>query len=314
MASVLGQSMDSIELIAIDDASPGRCPKVLDEWASRDTRMCVVHRTENGRAGIARRQGLEIASGEYILFADADDRLLPEMCERLANLADETSADIALGGWITVDEKGEEKSRVLQNDTRLDLRNDRHKARAYRLLNFALWNKVFRRSIIQNMKFKQYEANIGEDTLFNIEAVCRSRKMVVTSYAGYEYTEHESSATGQSQKGIKYLRTLMESQQHINEVLSTVDGSRVATRFGDLTALSRFALGCEWIAQNSDQTERRNMWLFWQEYWNDTLRHNVKTHLLLRIGFQVAMQLNRRPDVFKNLRRLISLSKKLGWS
>jgi len=54
LRSILGQTLSDIELIAIDDASPDDCPRILDAVAAEDPRAKVIHRPVNGRAGAAR--------------------------------------------------------------------------------------------------------------------------------------------------------------------------------------------------------------------------------------------------------------------
>lgn len=65
--SVLNQSYENLEIILVDDGSPGRCPEMCDEYSEVDPRIKVIHK-ENGGLSDARNVGLEIACGEYIVF------------------------------------------------------------------------------------------------------------------------------------------------------------------------------------------------------------------------------------------------------
>lgn len=73
--SVLGQDCTDFEIIAVDDCSPDGSGAILDEYAKRDTRIHVIHLTENVGLGRARNAGLEKSSGDYVLFLDSDDTL-----------------------------------------------------------------------------------------------------------------------------------------------------------------------------------------------------------------------------------------------
>ena len=72
--SVVNQDYDNIEVILVDDGSPDKCPAICDSWASRDSRVRVIHK-QNGGLSDARNAGIAIASGDYITFVDSDDYL-----------------------------------------------------------------------------------------------------------------------------------------------------------------------------------------------------------------------------------------------
>ena len=72
--SVLKQHVSDMEIILVDDGSPDQCPQLCDEWAQRDQRILVIHKT-NGGLSDARNAGIEKATGDYITFVDSDDYL-----------------------------------------------------------------------------------------------------------------------------------------------------------------------------------------------------------------------------------------------
>jgi len=268
LESALGQSIVDLELIAVDDASEDDCTNLLDAAASRDMRMTVIHRTENGRAGMARNDGLRRARGEYILFSDADDMLRPDMCEKLLKIAHNNDADIVACSWSNKDQKGNLLSSNCLPDIKLDLNKTRQRALAYRYMKYMLWNKIFRLKTISRLHFEQYEANIGEDVLFNVAALCCSHTFVSTSYCGYDYTVHKTSSTGRPSKGISYLRTIVQSGDSLRQVLFACDGSKVGKKFADVLTVKRFITGLGWIADQTDYSERSIMWTYWYEYLN----------------------------------------------
>ena len=64
-----------LEVIAVDDASPDGCGRILDHRAGQDPRLRVVHLAENAGPGPARMRGLAEAAGTYVWFVDPDDLL-----------------------------------------------------------------------------------------------------------------------------------------------------------------------------------------------------------------------------------------------
>ena len=88
MDSVLGQSLQEIEVICIDDASPDRCGEILDEYAVKDPRVHVIHLKENHRQGYGRNRGMDLAKGKYIYFLDSDDMITPTALQELYEAAE----------------------------------------------------------------------------------------------------------------------------------------------------------------------------------------------------------------------------------
>lgn len=80
--SIVQQTYQNIEIILVDDGSPDRCPEMCDEYARRDARIKVIHKS-NGGLSDARNVGLRIATGEFILYVDSDDYIELDACERL---------------------------------------------------------------------------------------------------------------------------------------------------------------------------------------------------------------------------------------
>ena len=70
--SLLMQEYDDYEIILVDDGSPDKCPIICDEYASKDSRIRVIHKP-NGGLSDARNVGLKVAQGRYITFIDSDD-------------------------------------------------------------------------------------------------------------------------------------------------------------------------------------------------------------------------------------------------
>lgn len=113
--SVVNQTYNSLEILLIDDGSPDKCPEICDDWASRDNRIRVIHK-ENQGAGIARNTGIENANGEYICFFDSDDYIAPETIEKSYKLAKNDNSEIVIFGLYFVNANGKITNRFIQWD------------------------------------------------------------------------------------------------------------------------------------------------------------------------------------------------------
>lgn len=72
--SLINQTLKNIEIICVDDGSTDGSLKVLQDYAAKDNRIKVLTQT-NQKLPLARRHAMEIATGEYIQYVDADDYL-----------------------------------------------------------------------------------------------------------------------------------------------------------------------------------------------------------------------------------------------
>ena len=97
--SVVGQTYDNLEIILVDDGSPDGCPAICDEYATKDSRIIVVHKG-NGGAASARNTGLDRAKGEYIAFVDADDCVADVYIEALWKTLTRHQAEMAVCSYL----------------------------------------------------------------------------------------------------------------------------------------------------------------------------------------------------------------------
>ena len=97
--SVLSQTYSNIEIVLVDDGSPDRCPAICDTFADTDRRVHIIHKKNEG-AAIARKTGLEAATGEYVLFVDGDDWIDPDTISACLAVALHDGADCVMFGYV----------------------------------------------------------------------------------------------------------------------------------------------------------------------------------------------------------------------
>ncbi|MFD4139453.1 CDP-glycerol glycerophosphotransferase family protein [Streptomyces sp. NPDC058572] len=171
--SVLTQSFDDIELIAVDDCSPDGCGAIMDEVAAGDSRVRVLHLAENAGLGQARNAGLARASGDYVLFLDSDDTLVPgalqAIAERLENTGD---PDLLIFDYARTYWTGE-----ITRNTFAELLTEQGPA-TFRLedrpgllkLLMVVWNKAYKREFVEREGFS-FPPGYYEDTPWTYPAL-----------------------------------------------------------------------------------------------------------------------------------------------
>ncbi|WP_141578944.1 glycosyltransferase family 2 protein [Actinomadura sp. WMMA1423] len=195
LESVFAQTLpaDRIETIAVDDGSTDGGAELLDELAADRERLTVVHQPNSGGAGAPRNRGLERASGEFVFFLDADDRLGPEALERMTAMAERNGTDIVLGKQVgtggrkvpRVFERTIERTHVLDPDCDL----------FPRMSMAAL--QLFRRSLVERAGLRFTEGLLShEDQLFTAGAYLNARGVsVLADYDCYYWAAREDGSS-----------------------------------------------------------------------------------------------------------------------
>lgn len=97
--SIRSQTYSCLEIILVDDGSSDNSPALCNVYASLDSRIRVIHK-ENGGLSSVREVGIQVASGDYIMFVDSDDWLEPATIASCVKTAQQDNADCVMFGYI----------------------------------------------------------------------------------------------------------------------------------------------------------------------------------------------------------------------
>lgn len=151
--SIINQTYHQLEIIIVDDGSTDNSGIISDEYAQIDNRIVVIHQPQKGIA-VARNVGINIAKGDFIMFADADDTLEPTFCEKPLNIALEKKVQLVVFGYTKTNVRGKTKVIKTLNPRTITA------SEAIRILitledviHGFVWNKIYKRSLFDTVRF-----------------------------------------------------------------------------------------------------------------------------------------------------------------
>jgi glycosyltransferase involved in cell wall biosynthesis len=184
-----------MECIVVNDGSSDETAKVVERYIQRDDRIRLINK-ENGGVSEARNEGIKAAKGEYIMFLDADDRLVENAWENIETVISEENADYVAFSYITQYENGKIIPELLPISDMIS--TDAKEARKLMYSNSVFntcWGKLFKADIIRknDMKFRK-GLPIGEDYLFVAEYFSYCDSFFITKVAILYYLQRTGSA------------------------------------------------------------------------------------------------------------------------
>lgn len=185
--SIVNQSFDDFELILIDDGSSDGSSDICDIEASKDKRIRVIHK-ENEGVSVARNTGIECAGCEWITFIDSDDTVEKDYLKILYQKAQRVECDLITSGIIF--DYGNDQKKCSLEETEVKS-FDRESDFIYMITQELITSpvgKLFKRHIIVD-KCLRFDPSLSfaEDRDFNIRYLNAVKSACSTSYVGYRY-------------------------------------------------------------------------------------------------------------------------------
>lgn len=204
LSTLIYQTLDDIEIICIDDSSDDDSLDIVKAYAQNDTRIKILHTPGFSGQSTARNIGLEIASGEYIGFVDADDWIELDMFEKMYNAAKNAGSDITMCKAQLYDDKEQTfytddyySLKVLErfgcscfspSDTKDEILK----------INVVVWNKIYKKDFLQDINAKFQNGFIYEDLPFFFETYLKAKKINIVREDLYYYRQNRTFSTMQN--------------------------------------------------------------------------------------------------------------------
>lgn len=192
--SLRKQSLQEIEIILVDDASPDRCGEICARYAAEDSRFRIIQHAKNRGLSAARNTGIAHASADYLMFVDSDDWVHEDFCKLPYECAVKQRADLVLFCYQSIDKNGS-----------LGLKGKADKWESGKLtrleaielmlskIGVTAWNKLYARKLFQTVSYPEgffyedkgatYKTALLADTIYYLDSVL------------YYHCYHEGSIT-----------------------------------------------------------------------------------------------------------------------
>ena len=193
LESVRRQTYKNLEVIVVDDCSTDGSSGFCDEYCKQDERFRVIHHeTCTGVSG-PRNTGLKAAKGWYIYFMDSDDLIHEKAIEKLVEAVEKTGCELAAFDYAKTDSLTEETNRELDDVEPELIPSEKiiyemlyRKENKERSLRWCVvWNKLYKRSLIENLSFNHYKSIQDQD--FNIRVYKKIKEIAYVPQQLYWY-------------------------------------------------------------------------------------------------------------------------------
>jgi glycosyltransferase involved in cell wall biosynthesis len=218
--SIQSQTYFNLEIILVNDGSTDNSLSLCKKFEREDCRVKVINKKNAGQ-GLARNDGLKIATGEYITFVDSDDWIGEDHIYNLYNCIVRSNSDAVLGNHIWVDINGNRTTKMLalqegsyKGDRLLQeiilplIGANLHDSNDI-IVNSSVSMNLYRRNIISDNKieFISERFAIAEDFFFNLDFFCHSSQIDFCKEQGYFYCQNIES-TCEKYNPERFARTL----------------------------------------------------------------------------------------------------------
>ncbi len=183
LRSVTGQTYQNLEIICVVGKGDSACEEICEEIASEDARVLVLKEEPKGTA-VARNQGLNAATGDYIGFVDGDDYIDPDMVETMVQAALKHDADVSVTGKYYAYEN-------CVDGTSKDLEYVLDTEQAFEMILYQegfflhLWDKLYRKTLFETIRFPV--GQLVEDRQIAHRILSQAEKIVYHTASKYYF-------------------------------------------------------------------------------------------------------------------------------
>jgi len=193
--SAVNQTYKNIEIIIVNNGSSDNTHEICEELKAKYNNIKIIKLNPNQGVNLARKAGVEAASGDYITFIDSDDYIDLNAYEKVIKVLEENDCDIVQFGYNGVDPEG----KLIASHTREAVKvNTAREALKYFLYalpenSVLVWDKIYKRDLFENLEWPRL--TYYEDFAANVQLFAKAKKFMAISENFYYHVIHPAAVS-----------------------------------------------------------------------------------------------------------------------
>ena len=250
--SICSQTYTNLEIFLINDGSTDDTLSIIERLASEDKRIIIIDK-DNGGQSDARNVALDKMSGNYVVFIDGDDYILPDHISSLYKIAVKNSCDIVASPFTLLN-----KSEIFVKQSNASIFEkyfsniEALETMFYqKLFDTTPPCKIYKSHLFKNIRFRK--GIVFEDLYTIPDLILNANKVAYTSYSSYAYVLHSNSTEGSPFSELKWdsLKAIMEKFETSKE-FSAIAKARDCRLFSIMSRI--------YFAMPSTHKEKKELW------------------------------------------------------
>lgn len=218
--SVINQTYKNIEILLINDGSSDKTQNIIENYKKYEN-IIIINKVNSGVSD-TRNLGLQRASGDFVMFVDADDYIDSDYIEKMINVANDY--DLIISGYKEIKDNNIEyksiyKKSIIKNKT-IDITFPKKKSDYFSTIEFnPCWKMLISMSLIKNNKINfNSDIKYGEDMLFSLFCYIFSKKTIYLLNFGYNYCINDYSAM--NKMSLEHIKKYYEDNLKVYEIIT----------------------------------------------------------------------------------------------
>ena len=285
--SILMQGDKNVELILINDGSTDRTEEIINTYLGKYKSSIKYIKKENAGVANSRNLGLEKATGDYIIFVDADDYIDKNLFTNLEKYMDQNIDIIKYKAIIETEE--EEKIGQLEGPTFETVTGEE----AFSKLCFedemvdALWVYAYKRELFTKNKLKFIKDADHEDFGLIPLLILKANTFISTDIQGYHYVQSKNSVTRNSNYN-RTVKKVFDTLTHYDNMIDKIEKYQISQKAREDVKI----FYTNSILLRVNQLEKKERKIFIKEIRKRKMTKNIKVRNAKQLLKRIILEIN----------------------